>query len=828
MFFYAQPSSSKQVTPQRSASHATIARCGGGHSSASTLSPDLFYAARQSQHKDILREQMPASERKLQPTLSSRSAPYSVSSLLRKSIESLKYVIGMPKFASPETNEPEISGSFASGAVDEPPAVVSEGTAPESVLEVPTDAPRVGIDAPSAENPLSHSAVNVDGASGATLSAGIPFSRLASYSEPLKPQAVRGPQRVSRPALEPLEVAKKVSRMGQTKPSLPKLDTFFFASFYDESAFGNFINTRKTHSKKQAAVSTSVAGASFVHAQSRTPAKSDPLDYALRTGTPQASAQSVHHLDFSQTTTPFIAPGSSKTSQVYGRSPNPNILSTPAVFSSSSRKRTHEDKSLLGEVLDSSVKRLNKRQARDFAHTEDKQKINRIFNALQTLNPNSSENLHSGATSEAAHPVSTLEQPSPNFKVGDIVCYDRAPTKCAKIIAINETDGSYEINYDGNDGNIQKNVSRSDVSSLSSVALPSRDSRSFLSSNGSNQTPKATSQLNPFMGRGAQNPTPSKKLATTPQSKFFAGKTPSDNVANSQQPTLPQALETQAPSSHVDSSKQFLPAQSIFVPPYASASAPEPAPVIPFGAPVSTPLVVAPAASEQPAVTASAFPAAASSSSAVFVFGTSSASAAVASNPFAPISTPAAAASASAPASTPGALFAGLSRVTNMSATHNSFPFSPVPSIIPDFSSYAPKPAVAAPAAVSTTALDFSVYAPKSSAPEAVSAPFGSASATPSFGAPGNPAPSFGGTPSFGAASDTPAFGAASAASSFGSAAPSSGFSAGNGSGFSFGGPMVSQPSQQEAEDGPQRSVLQQQKTLKYDSLPFSLLSCSF
>jgi len=295
----------------------------------------------------------------LQPTLSSRSAPYSVSSLLRKSIESLKYVIGMPKFASPETIEPEISGSFASGAVDEPPAVVSEGTAPESVLEVPTDAPRVAIGAPSAENPLSHSTVNVDGASGATLSAGIPFSHLASYSEPLKPQAVRGPQRVSRPALEPLEVAKKVSRMGRTKPSLPKLPfNSERASYFvemDESAFGKFINTRKTHSKKQAAVSTSVAGASFVHAQSRTPAKSDPLDYALRTGTPQASAQSVHHLDFSQTTTPFIAPGSSKTSQVYGRSPNPNILSTPAVFSSSSRKRTHEDKSLLDEVLDSSV-----------------------------------------------------------------------------------------------------------------------------------------------------------------------------------------------------------------------------------------------------------------------------------------------------------------------------------------------------------------------------------------------------------------------------------------------------------------------------------------
>ena len=105
---------------------------------------------------------------------------------------------------------------------------------------------------------------------------------------------------------------------------------------------------------------------------------------------------------------------------------------------------------------------------------------------------------------------------------------------------------------------------------------------------------------------------------------------------------------------------------------------------------------------------------------------------------------------------------------------------------------------------------------------------FGAASAAPSFGAPGNPAPSFGSTPSFGAVGGTPAFGAAGAASSFGSAAPSSGFSAGNGSGFSFGGPMVSQPSQQEAEDGPQRSVLQQQKTLKYDSLPFLLLSCSF
>jgi hypothetical protein len=33
---------------------------------------------------------------------------------------------------------------------------------------------------------------------------------------------------------------------------------------------------------------------------------------------------------------------------------------------------------------------------------------------------------------------------------------------------------------------------------------------------------------------------------------------------------------------------------------------------------------------------------------------------------------------------------------------------------------------------------------------------------------------------------------------------------------------MVSQPSQHEAEEGPQRSVLQQ-KTLKYDSKPFQL-----
>jgi hypothetical protein len=62
----------------------------------------------------------------------------------------------------------------------------------------------------------------------------------------------------------------------------------------------------------------------------------------------------------------------------------------------------------------------------------------------------------------------------------------------------------------------------------------------------------------------------------------------------------------------------------------------------------------------------------------------------------------------------------------------------------------------------------------------------------------------------------TPAFGATNAAPSFG--AP--------------GNPTQPtarvQPSQQEAEDGRQRSVLQQQKTLKYDSLPFLLLSCSF
>ena len=48
---------------------------------------------------------MPASERKAQSTLTVRSAPYSVSSLLRRSIDSLKYVIGMPKSASPEVDE---------------------------------------------------------------------------------------------------------------------------------------------------------------------------------------------------------------------------------------------------------------------------------------------------------------------------------------------------------------------------------------------------------------------------------------------------------------------------------------------------------------------------------------------------------------------------------------------------------------------------------------------------------------------------------------------------------------------------------------------------
>ena len=48
---------------------------------------------------------MPASERKAQSTLTVRSAPYSVSSLLCRSIDSLKYVIGMPKSASPEVDE---------------------------------------------------------------------------------------------------------------------------------------------------------------------------------------------------------------------------------------------------------------------------------------------------------------------------------------------------------------------------------------------------------------------------------------------------------------------------------------------------------------------------------------------------------------------------------------------------------------------------------------------------------------------------------------------------------------------------------------------------
>ena len=84
-----------------------------------------------------------------------------------------------------------------------------------------------------------------------------------------------------------------------------------------------------------------------------------------------------------------------------------------------------------------------------------------------------------------------------------------------------------------------------------------------------------------------------------------------------------------------------------------------------------------------------------------------------------------------------------------------------------------------------------------------------------------SPAPSFGSTPSFGAAIGTPLFGAANAAPSFGApgfgfAAASSGFPPGT---YGFGGPIVSQPSGQAADEVPQRSVLH--KTLKYVCQPF-------
>ena len=227
---------------------------------------------------------MPASERKAQSTLSVRSAPYSVSSLLRRSIESLKYVIGMPKFATPEVDEVEVRDAIA---VDEVPAVISEDFVEAPAPLAPCEAPSSASVVHSAEIMPSDTCIIMKSAAGRSLTNAGTFARLGAPSEPLKPLPVRGPQPVSRKPLLALDVAKVISRMGRTKPSLPRLPFNCEKATYlvEESAFGKFIDTRCTHARKQAAAPAAISGA--ISSQSKTPAKADPLEYALRAGTPQ-------------------------------------------------------------------------------------------------------------------------------------------------------------------------------------------------------------------------------------------------------------------------------------------------------------------------------------------------------------------------------------------------------------------------------------------------------------------------------------------------------------------------------------------------------------
>ena len=748
---------------------------------------------------------MPPFGRKSHSTVSARSDPYSVSSLLRKSIESLKYVIGMPKFASPETNEPENHGRVA---VDENPAVISEGVAPAASPQAHSEAPKIAIAAHSAENLPVDSNIYAHTASGRPSVTASSFAHLATPSEPLKPQPVRSAQPVSRRPLLPLEVAKVVSRMGAPKPSLPKLSfnceraTYFVEM--EESAFGKFINTRKTHGKKLATAPESVAGSSFAHVPSKTPAKSDPLEYALRQGTPQPSVHSVGHLDFSHSATPFVASATSMVpSQAYGRTPNPPVSSAPA-SPPISRKRTHEDKSLLDDVLSSSVTRLHKRQARDFAPSEDKQKINRMFNALQTLNPASLENASKSSVFAAGDSASaSASAPLPNFKKGDLVFYDRAPTKCAKVTAVFESEGAYEISYDGIDGkHFQKNVTQEDISSLETHATSSRLPVSSQSSVAFHQTPapKATNQLNPFMGRGAQNPTPSKKSAT-PQNKVTAINPPSDSVATRQQANLFRSPETpKASSQHfplISQESSSAVAPNPFAAPSApsaaaSAAAPVPASTFQFGSAVPAvpaPLAVA-AVFEQPTSAAPAVPSTSSSSSAAFVFGGAPSSAAVASNPFAAPSAPSAAASAAAPVPASTFQFGAAAPAFGASSVA-VFPSAPVSAVLSS--------------AVPTTKVDFSSFASnpvgvQSAAADnsAKVAPLGvSSSSLPTFGGGSNPALSeFGGVtnpvPSFPSGGSSSFVAGGNANMSFGGGSnPTPSIAGGSNPTLSFGAPST-------------------------------------